>query len=149
MSMTITFHKNLSERNVIQKTLDNSSLELEGTLRQQTSVTNPVITIAGTSSILAYNYCHIPDFGRYYFITDIESVRNGVWNISLKCDVLMSFASDILSSYAIIDSTSVQDTTNYLPDDIYKSLVKDKTDILQFPSGLPNTGEYILITAGG
>lgn len=41
-----------------------------------------------------YNYCYIPDFSRYYWITDWTH-NAGVWAASLSCDVLASFKADI------------------------------------------------------
>jgi hypothetical protein len=146
--MIITFYNNLSERKVIRKTLTNA-LNLSGALREATSVTNPIITVESASLIVGYNYCHIPDFSRYYFVVDIKSMRNNLWAITLKVDVLMSFQEAILNTPAIIDHTSEQDTTNYLTSDVWRSLVKDKTDIINFSNGLSESGGYILITAGG
>lgn len=146
--MTITLYYNHSENNVINK--DKASARvLTGTLREETSITNPVFIIESDATIVNYNYAYIPDFSRYYFITDITSVRNGLWRITLRCDVLESFADDILSSSCVIDHSTNVGTNDYLNSDTWVSTVKDKTDIIQFSSGLSNSGEYILITAGG
>ena len=147
--MVITLYRNNSERNCVNKTLTNPRI-LNGTLRQETSIKTPVITIAGNDNTPFYNYAYIEEFSRYYFITDIKSVRNGIWEISFLCDVLMSFKNDILNSYAIVDHTTEHDTSDYLSSDIWTTLVKDKTDIINFSgSSLLDSGEYILITAGG
>lgn len=147
--MVITLYKNNSERNCVKKVLTNPRI-LNGTLRQETSIKTPVITIAGDETTPFFNYAHIEDFSRYYFITDIKSIRNGVWEIYFLCDVLMSFKRDILNSYAVIDHTTENDTSDYLSSDIWTTLVKDKTDIVNFSgSALLDNGEYILITAGG
>ena len=147
--MILKLYKSNSERNCVTKVLSNE-LSLEGTLRHETSIKTPVITIAGNESIIGYNYAFIVEFNRYYFITDIKSIRNGIWEVSFLCDVLMSFKTDILNSYAIIDHTTDYDTSNYLSSDIWTALVKDKTDIINFSgSSLLDSGEYILITAGG
>lgn len=148
--MTIIFYNNCSERNVINKMIDTlTALTLTGELRKSTSVKNPVIVVETTDAIIGYNYCFITEFARYYFITDIKSVRNGLWEISMRVDVLMSFQNDILSSEAIIDHETAPDNSNYLNSEIWDSTVKDKTDIINFNNGLSETGGYILITAGG
>ena len=147
--MVITLYRNNSERNCVNKTLTNARI-LNGTLRHETSIKNPVITIAGNENTPFFNYAFIDEFNRYYFITDIKSIRNGIWEISLLCDVLMSFKNDILNSHAIIDHTTEHDISKYLSSDIWTTLVKDKTDIINFSgSSLLDSGEYILITAGG
>ena len=126
-----------------------TALTLTGELRKSTSVKNPVIVVESTDAIIGYNYCFITEFARYYFITDIKSVRNGLWEVSMRVDVLMSFQSDILSSEAIIDHETTPDISNYLNSDIWNSTVKDKTDIITFSGGLSESGGYVLITAGG
>lgn len=136
-----------SEPNRIHKTIDNQ-LTFTGSLREQSSVVNPVINLQG-ANLAGYNYMYIPAFGRYYYITDITSVRNGLWRITGKCDVLMSFAAQI--DNVVISVGDVQETYNseYLPSDIWRASVKSKTDIISFPSGLNDSGEYILLTSGG
>lgn len=146
--MIITFYNNLSEKNVIRKTITNA-LNLAGTLREATSVTNPTITIESPVTIVSYNYCFIPYFSRYYYVVDVKSMRNNLWAVTLRVDVLMSFKDSILNTPAIIDHTTLQDTTDYMTSNVWQSLVKDKTDIINFSSGLSETGGYILITAGG
>lgn len=146
--MTITFYNNISERNVIGKTINNP-LAINGTLRESTSVINPIITVEAPVTLVGYNYCYIPDFSRYYYVVDVKSMRNNLWAVTLRVDVLMSFKNDILNTPAIIDHTKQQDTSNYMTSDVWQSLVKDKTDIINFSSGLSESGGYILITAGG
>lgn len=146
--MTITFYNNISEKNVINKTLGNP-LTMGGTLRDATSVTNPTITVESPITIVGYNYCYIPDFARYYYIVDIKSMRKNLWAVTLRVDVLMSFKDSILNTPAIIDHTTEQDITEYMNSNVWQSLVKDKTDIINFSSGLSETGGYVLITAGG
>lgn len=146
--MTITFYNNISEKNVIRKTINNP-LSMSGTLRESTSVINPIITIEAPVTIVGYNYCYIPDFSRYYYVVDVKSMRNNLWAVTLRVDVLMSFQNDILNTPAIIDHTTQQDTTDYMISNVWQPLVKDKTDIINFSSGLSETGGYVLITAGG
>ena len=145
--MDLYLYQNISEQNKLNKVLE-YEYHLEGTLKEQTSVSNPVIVIENENPT-GYNYAYIPQFGRYYFIVDVASVRNGLWQITFRCDVLMSFKYYILQSDAIIKDTEITDTTNYMDSDIWKTLVKTKTDIINFSNGLLESGEYILITAGG
>ena len=122
---------------------------MSGTLRESTSVINPIITVEAPVTLIGYNYCYIPDFSRYYYVVDVKSMRNNLWAVTLRVDVLMSFQNDILNTPAIIDHTTQQDTTDYMNSNVWQSLVKDKTDIINFSSGLSETGGYVLITAGG
>lgn len=146
--MVITLYNTYSEKNMINKSLVNA-LNFEGTLRSETSIINPVFNIESSTNLVDYNYCYIQEFGRYYFIKDIRSIRNNLWEISLQVDVLMSFRNDILNSEGIIIDTENVNSDMYQNHDSWNTKVKTKTDIISFPSGLLESGEYILITAGG
>ena len=145
--MIIGLCNSYSEKNVIEKNISQPT-ELPGTLKGNTSITDPVFMIEMETPIY-YNYCHIPTFGRYYFINQIVNIRNNVWEIHCHVDVLMSFKNDIKNCIAIMANTETEHNTTYLDNGVYKTLAKDKTDIISFSTGLKDSGEYILITAGG
>lgn len=145
--MDIILYVNNSGKNKIGKTLTND-FSLSGNLRDVTNIINPVILIE-ISEIGNYNYCYINNFNRYYFITDITVIRTGLFAISLMVDVLESFKSDIKNLSVILLNTQNVGSSNYLPSPVFRNNVKSKTDILNFPNGLNDSGEFILITAGG
>lgn len=145
--MNITLYVNNSEKNKIGKNLTND-FSLSGTLRDVTNIINPVILIE-LNEIGNYNYCYIPNFNRYYFITDITVIRTGLFAISLMVDVLESFKTDIKNLSVILLNTQNVGTNNYLSSQVFRNNVKSRTDIINFPGGLNDSGEFILITAGG
>lgn len=147
--MVIDLYITGSERNALRKTLQNE-LELTGSLRGESSVINPSFLIEITNPS-QYNYCFIPEFNRYYFITDMVSVRTNIWRIECSVDVLMSYQAQILNLDVIVSDVSLGEpnASTYMQGDVWQSTVKTKTDIINFPSGLLDTGEYILITSGG
>lgn len=146
--MNVTLYTNNSESNELNKVLSNS-LTFECILREATSVQDPIILLEVNANISQYNYCYIEDFQRYYYIRDIVSIRNKLWQVHCHVDVLMSFKTSILSSTAILDETTVTGASNYISNNVWTALAKDKTSIIPFSSGLLNNGTYILITAGG
>ena len=148
MAFTISLFKTASENNRVVKVLTDEK-QLSGELRNQTSVLNPSIRIESADNISTYNYAYISEFGRYYYITDIVSVRTNCWVVSLRCDVLMSYKDEIQGLNVILDNTQETGLSNYLSSPNWVNLVKTKTDIKVFPSGLSEQGEFILITAGG
>ena len=109
--MNVKFYFNKQPFNKVDKGLDkdNPILTVEnvrfltdGTL----NITNPVIEFAPTTNIsdwsdivesVRYNYFYIPKFARFYYIENIETKASHVI-VTGKCDVLMSFKDDILSS---------------------------------------------------
>lgn len=145
--MNITLYVNKSEKNKIGKNLTND-LFISGTLKDATNIINPIILVE-LNEISNYNYCHIPNFNRYYFITDITVIRTGLYAISLLVDVLESFKTDIKNLSVILLNTQNSGVNNYLPSPVFRNNVKSKTDIINFPNGLNDSGEFILITAGG
>ena len=144
--MEIDFYKNLSEKNKIGKKLINK-LSLNGNLREESSVINPTILVEH-SNLSVYNYAHIPNFNRYYFVSEITSVRNGLWRVSLKCDVLESFKKDILNLNCIVDKQQNQSYSNYIDDGSYINRADSFVEIANYQKGFNSNGEFILITAG-
>lgn len=144
--MQITMYKNYSDNNVISKTLG-QPVTITGSLRNESNVINPTIRIEIDNPALS-NYAYIPEFGRYYYITDMRSIRTNLWELSMHVDVLMSFA-DAIRALPVIVSNAEVDSERYISGEQWVTTVKHKTDILKFANGLNSTGEFILITAGG
>lgn len=145
--MEITLYINHSEVNKIRKSITGGET-LAGTLRNESNVIAPTIVIKHTNPT-GFNYAYIPVFHRYYFINEIMSIRNGLWNMKLNSDPLMSFSGEILNCSVILNETTETGKSNYLPGRNWINNCKSKTDILSFSGGLNNEGQYILITAGG
>lgn len=69
-------------------------------VKSAASVLGPVVDIKvenNNRNIAFYNYAYIEDFKRYYFIIDIV-YNEGIWTLSLACDLLATYRSDIISS---------------------------------------------------
>lgn len=118
--MNIKFYYNSSDDNKLNKSLT-QKLNLNGNLREGTSIITPTITIQVSDSqylsVIESNYAYISDFKRYYFITDIVCAAKNIWDISMKVDVLMSFKYDILSLPVILDRNEYI-YNKYLTDDL-------------------------------
>ena len=63
----------------------------------------------------------------------------------------MSFQAEILNLDVTVSDASIGDreSPTYMEGDVWQSTVKTKTDVISFPNGLLDSGEYILITSGG
>lgn len=145
--MNIILYVNSSEKNKIGKTLTDEHT-LSGTLREGVDIITPSILVEA-EDLTGYNYARIPSFHRYYFIRSIESVRNGLWRLNLEVDVLESFKTAIKYQKVILADSEENGANNYLDGGQWVSTVKSVTDVINFPNGLNDTGEYILITVGG
>lgn len=145
--MKFTLYQTKSEVNEVNKSLSNP-LELSGTLRESTDAVNPVIMIEAINPT-KYNYAYIPEFGRYYFIQEFESVRTGLWRVKMHVDVLKTYAAEIKNTFAIINKQAVKSNGDvYLNDGSFVLTSKSFSTILNFSNGFNDNGEFILITAG-
>lgn len=145
--MNLKLYTNVSEKNCIGKKLINET-DFQGVLREQSSIINPAIKVQSTK-LPNFNYAYIPDFNRYYFIVGIRNISTNIWEISLGVDVLESFKSSLANQLVILSDTQITGATNYISGDQWVTNVKTNTEIIPFPAGLLEGGEYILITAGG
>lgn len=145
--MEVQFYYNVSDARVINKNIIAGDT-FEGQARDEVDIMNPVI-LFDTDEILRYNYAYIPEFQRYYNISDRNVLREGLCEVSFDVDVLMSFRADILNLSVVVDKQSMEENGNEYIDD--SSLVAENVmfqTVYNFPGGFNSTGEFILITAG-
>ena len=146
--MEIKLFKTSSPREKLVKELTDG-ITLVGTLRAQSSVMAPTFTVQDTT-VIGYNYCYIPDFGRYYYINGINALRANLFELSLGIDVLMTYAEAIRKNYAIVDKVqSFGAAYNYINDGSFINTNRMNQEIMNFSGGFNENGEFILITAGG
>lgn len=144
--MTITLYSNNSENNAVNKYLTTLA-ELTGTLREQTSIMDPEIIMEGIDDYVPYlNYVNIAEFGRYYFVTNIESVRNGLWRLSMHVDVLYTFREQIMQNSAIIERNEIEYDL-LLNDGLFQTQQNPRIAQYPFPSGF-DTWNFVLAVAG-
>lgn len=146
--MTFTLMKNTSEREALTKSL--TTLEtLTGSLRNQSSIIDPIIEVTGIlpATVTSCNYAYIPEFGRYYFVKNIISVRTNVWVIQCHVDVLGTYATQIKAQTAVIRRQ--ENSWNlYLDDGIFKTYQNPEIITKAFPAGF-TTQNFVLAVAGG
>lgn len=143
MSFPVKFIYNNEPMNKISKSVNNEIMTLEGTLRDESSIVDPVILVECSNPITA-NYAYIAAFNRYYFIRDISAFRSykdenenmhNLWRITMHTDVLKTFAEGILGSPCIVAKTGGNDFNLYLPDPNYKRQQNDRYGFVEFPNG--------------
>lgn len=154
--MTITFSRNKSEKNKFAKDLL-QLYQITGTLREGSSVTDPVIMVYGLDQTVVVggasynllsniNYAYIPAFGRKYFVTDIKTDANGLFIVSMHVDVLSTYHDDIAQQTAVIKRQENQ-WNLYLDDGTLKTYQNPIVEIKTFGSGF-NTQSYVFAVAG-
>lgn len=143
--MQLSTFKMTSEKNKLDKTLTDE-VQYTGTLKESTSILNPVILVQAES--VSGNYARIPDFGRYYFITDIISVRTGLWEVHMAVDVLTTYAASIKEQTAVIERQENKYNL-WLNDPEFTIYNYGNVRTLQWPNGFNDNQEFILAVAGG
>lgn len=144
--MIIKLYTNNSEKIAVNKDIT-ELMSLNGILRDNTSIQNPVITLnRNISELINCNYVFISDFNRYYYVNNINSVKQNLTELSLSCDVLMSFKEDILKQTAIIKKQ--QGLWNlYIDDGSFSAQQNSRIQVKSFPNKI--VGEsYVLVLAG-
>lgn len=118
--MKVKLYKNFKKRKNSTLRPSGDFLEIDCALKNGTSIVNPTIQLqlAFDSDYSNYNYCQIPDFGRFYYIRDL------VWNNSiaefvLVSDKMASFKTDIAGYTGLALRTS-SNANIYLPDGVIR-----------------------------
>lgn len=145
MSFSIELMNNRDELNKISKN-PSSVRTLSGTLREGTSIVDPEILIEYDGTLTDCNYMYISEFHRYYFITNIESVRTNLWKIYAHCDVLKTYAQGILGCTGVI-ARQENEWNLYLNDSAFKVYANPRIQVSNFPNKFSGDS-YILVMKG-
>lgn len=148
--MTINLYNTSSAPNALTKALGDLSSH-SGTVRGEINVVRPVIDIVG--NIHGYNYAEIPNFNnRKYFIEEMKIVRDGITRVTLKCDVLSSFADSIKACGCVCKRTETQtDQTPFIFDSKRPMLAYNERRcfiVKEFYAQAGTLGDIILVTSG-
>lgn len=117
-------------------------------LKDGCSTRNPVLLLAAAdlAAVQKYNYGYIEEWGKYYNITDVVSVRQGLIEIHMSLDLLKTYQADILSSKGFL-RRSETNYNLYFPDTSFGELAYKTTDLKNVGSNLSNDC-YIAIIVG-
>ena len=144
--MNIILQYNNSEKNKANKSLI-TVYDIEGTLRESTSIIDPVIVFDGNvTDVSKINYMTIPLFGRSYFVTGIRSIQQGLFEISGHVDVLTTYKNELKTCQAIVKKQE-HAWNLYLNDGSLRTYHNPDVITQSFPSGF-NTMEFVFAVAG-
>lgn len=120
--ITITLYRYEGRNNVLNKTsgLNNISYDIQGVLRNPTSLLRPTIDIDVSDlttaqqnyALILSNFVKIHQFSRYYFVTNRVYVSDKIVRLFLEVDVLHSFHLDV-TSYNVISGFVERSTSDY------------------------------------
>lgn len=145
--MTLTLYTNESADNVVTKTLSQALATLTGTLRNDCSIIDPVIEVEGINNAIAAvcNYALIAEFGRYYFVKNIEFTGK-LFRIHMHVDVLSSFQTDLKKLDAVI-ARQENRYNLYLQDGLFRTYQNPHIEIQKFPESFTDFN-FIFSVAG-
>lgn len=151
--MQIKLLRYVGERERVNKSgMFTNEFVLDGHFVNDSSVINPTILIEKETAPTEtyYNYMYINRFKRYYFVNEIITRVNGIWEIKGHVDVLYTYSSNILQNKVILDKCEESDKANlYLNDGSFVMDSHKYNQVKKFPNGLSSSGHNILICAGG
>lgn len=120
-------------------------------LKGGTSMVSPVLLIKDIPAAWnpIWNYCRIPEFSRYYFVSDWRWI-NGVWECSCAVDVLATYKTQIGETEQYILRSSFTFDGNII-DTAYATKTEVRTGIANIPSFFENqldNGFYVVGVIG-
>lgn len=140
--MNITLYQMTDDSRKINKSLGTGLTIQNVKPLDPCTIMNPVIKLSHNATYMSYNYCHIPDFGGYYYINN-KTLENGFIFLSLTRDVLMSNAGAILSSKATI--TRCANGDDYMVDNMAIQKDEIKTVVKHLGNAFTSGNTYVLI----
>lgn len=117
-------------------------------LRDGCSTRSPVILLstADFDTMQRTNYAYIEAWQKYYYVTDVISVRQGLAEVHLSIDLLMTYKEQILASQGFLRRSET--TYNlYFPDTSFGELAYKTTDTKVIGNKLSDDC-YIAVIAG-
>lgn len=111
--MTVTLYKTTSDKRALNKTLVEGRSFDVNLLDGNDSILTPRIIIG--ADVSEYNYIHILNFNRYYYIKSVDVLDNRRFCCNCEVDVLMSFADDI-KNLTVVSGKAAANYNKHLPD---------------------------------
>lgn len=153
MNMTLIITN--SDRKQLKKSIDKKAEITTMRIKEPCSVIKPIVQIDKShvdKTWAQINYAYIPDFKRYYFIDNITLLNDGILELELSIDVLMTYAEDLLPLQLEIVRSSSLNSKLYIdpemPLQANKLLSYKKIGL--FPESVgEQTNNYYLTVAGG
>ena len=148
--MNIDLYVCASKKDTVKKVLTEENIVTGCKLMDSTSILNPtVIFRAGAiDDFLKFNYCKIPQFGRYYFITN-KTFNNNTVTLNMEVDPIYSWydtykgTSQLVSRSESIRNRYIQDGSEPIHSDNFYTYVNFGIDVFD-----KKCDRLILTTAG-
>lgn len=148
--MNIYLYQNTKPISHMARTLTNP-LQITGEPKEADSldVVNPDIVLEYNSAYLQYNFCFIPDYGRYYYFREAPTITKKTITLHLCVDVKYTYRNIIMRSQCIAERSS-----SWFDLFLNDGAVEGVTGYEYFEQSLPykfrpDSGTYILTVGSG
>ena len=143
MALTAVFYNFSKRQNSTKVPANLAGTSFNVVLKNPTSMNAPVFTL--NADTFSFNYCSFN--GAYYFVTDVVSVRNDIWEIHCTKDVLATYRTQILASpaYVLYDSVGNPEIVDS------RLAIKTSRTLAENSVAFPNVlaaGTYVLTCVG-
>lgn len=141
--MNIIFYDNLSKKNVVNKTLSEKKLTLSIFIKKDSfNPLMPILYLSNVDKNSIGNYCFIEEINRFYFINNVEIIKNNLIKLELETDYLYTFKNEILKGSGIVKESKNID--NYVSD--YDVLDTTQQKIISFPKNHFTSENHLYLT---
>lgn len=144
---TINFYSYNGHPNTVNKQLGDFTA-IEGDLRQTFDVLRPTVTLRKQPRP-TFNYCYIPDLGRYYFVERVSFEGNNAYELSLRIDALKTYESEILAATGRVTERDNPDPYISNRDTVYRRAPNFEKVPFANTGLLNETGSIIMVTLKG
>lgn len=146
--MEIRFYNYNGRPDGLNKPIGEPAATYEGVLHGGGDITRPSMEIRTEGDYLKYNYCHIPEFGRYYFVDALRVVDAETTEVSLRVDVLQTYMTEIMNASGVAVLKENADGYVSSRENVYNVLPNyERVDFT--PKHFDEQGEIIMITVRG
>ena len=145
--MDITLYKTSKKTNST-KVPDGGVTLNSVTLKNGCDILKPVFMLSSDDNYFKNTITEIGFQDKYYFVTDIKSVRNNLWELSCEIDVLATYKAKIIANKCLVEFDETTNTTivdSRLP---IKSTVARTGNIVSMRDIMREGGTYLLGVTG-
>ena len=140
--MVVHFYSAKFRKNELNKSLG-TAITKNLSVKDGISLEDPVLYL-DNSAVINANYCYIPDFNRYYFITGQELDGKTLY-LTCHVDVLMTYKNDIRTSNGTATRSNFYNKN--IPDSMAIEIPQQKITYRKLSATL--TGETYVCIIGG
>lgn len=133
--------------NTINKTLGDGATIAISLRGDFCSLIDPVFVVR--LSKFDYNYIHVPEFNRYYFVTGTKILPSGKIEIRCHVDVLKTYSAKINTATATAISSNTADAYISKRENVFDT--RPQFSKIDFPNKecFTNSGSIIMVTLQG